>query len=226
MRGNSWAGRGVFGQNGENLKAGHKNLLNLVLFSPGGKRPMTRFRDLSVEEYWNLTWPFALSLIGGMVLHRLTPCQPWHGIPPDSVSSLADALMVAGILGLLLELFATRLLVEKVSGDLAEKLVGRGLPDELQSHIRTIVDTAIVRDHYNKTYKLSFTDDKHDFVYVDVALGFDVKNYSDATVEYTPTFQDENFHSPQFISLEYGLVGKERFSETESTENPDTKVLQ
>lgn len=186
---------------------------------------MIRFRDLSGREYWNLVWPFALSLLSGIVLHRLAPSHAWHGIPSDLFLSLADALMVAGILGLLLELFATRLLVEKVSSELAEKLVGRGLPAEIQGHIKTIVDTDIVRDHYVKTYKLSFVDNQQLFVYVDVTLSFDVKNYSDAAVDYVPFYQEEDFFNPQFMSLEYGFVGKQRLSETERETNADTKVL-
>jgi len=132
--------------------------------------------------------------------------------------------MVAGILGLLLELFATRLLVEKVSGDLAEKLVGRGLPPELQAYIRSIVDTDIVRDHYIKEYKLSLLDGGKK-VQLDVTVSFDVRNYSDTVIEYTPIYQDEVFYDPKFMSLEYGLIGQKKLTETVDETDPITKVL-
>ncbi len=107
----------------------------------------TRFRDLSGREYWNLAWPFGLSLMVGFLLRVFgfrVHLPYW--LPEDIVVALADAFVVAGIVGLLLELFATRLLVEKISGDLSEKLVGRGLPAELQSHISEIAKTALVRE--------------------------------------------------------------------------------
>jgi len=55
-----------------------------------------RFRDLSASEYWNLTWPFALALLCGIVL-RVSGLGPWHGIPSDLFNALGDALVIAGI---------------------------------------------------------------------------------------------------------------------------------
>jgi len=184
----------------------------------------TRFRDLSGKEYWKLTWPFLLSLVVGCALRYLSPriCRPYW-LPTDFVSAFADALIIAGILGLLLELFATRLLIEKVSNDLADKLVGRGLPPELQSHIRTIVNTGFVRDHFVKVYKLSLPDTPSR-VQLDVTLTFEVRNYSDVVRDYVPTFQDETFYYPEFLSLEYGLVGQRRYCQTVEEISPATKV--
>jgi hypothetical protein len=183
-----------------------------------------RFRDLSASEYWSLVWPFAASLVCGVLLRSAVPVQRWYHIPPDLISGLGDALVIAGILGLLLELFATRLLVEKVSNDLSERLVGKGLPPELQAHIKRIVDTDIVRDHYVKTYK--FTPIESDErVQVDVTLTYEVRNYSDAITEFQPIYQDEVFYEPKFINLEYGLKGKPRLKDTTSERDPNTKVL-
>ncbi len=185
----------------------------------------TRFRDLKTEEYWNLTWPFLLSGIAGLLLRYLASriCFPYW-LPKDFVSAFADALIVAGVLGLLLELFATRLLVQKVSDDLADKLVGRGLPTELQTHIRTIVNTGLVRDHFVKVYRLSPIADSDKFQ-VDVTINFDAKNYSDAVLDYTPIFQDEAIHEPELLSLEYGLTGEpRRYSGISEEMSPITKV--
>jgi hypothetical protein len=182
-----------------------------------------RFRDLSAEEYWYLAWPFLGALICGFVMRVSVPFHPWLYIPPDAISAFADALMVAGVLGLLLELFATRLLIEKVSGDLAEKLVGRGLPPELQSYIKRLVDSDIVRDHYVKVYKLSLVENG-DKVRVEVTTSFDVKNYSDAAVEYAPIYQDEDVYDPQFMGMEYG-IGQNRFVDTVQEQDTNTKVL-
>jgi hypothetical protein len=183
-----------------------------------------RFRDLVAAEYWNLVWPFGLSLIGGCILRVAVPHQPWHSIPPDAVASLADALMVAGILGLMLELFATRLLVTKVSDDLAEKLVGRYLPPALQGYVKGIVDTALVRDHFVKVYKLTLIDGGEK-VQLDATVSYEMKNYSDALVDFQPIYQDEDIYKPEFEGMEYGLKGQPRLTETTNEVNADTKVL-
>lgn len=188
-----------------------------------GKNMSIRFRDLSGMEYWHLSWPFATVLVAGLILRSLGPSATSNHLAPDFINALADALLIAGILGLLLEIYATRLLVEKVSGDLAEKLVGRGLPSELQAHIKSIVDSDIVRDHYVKTYKLSLIENGEK-VQVDVTTSFDVKNYSDSVIEYSPIYQDENVYEPQFMGMEYG-VGGSRFVETVKKQDAATKVL-
>jgi hypothetical protein len=95
----------------------------------------TRFRDLTVKEYWNLTWPF-LSVLGVGLVSRSIAL--WY--PQDVLQAFGDALMVAGALGIAFELYATRFLIERVAYDLSDKLVGRGLPSELQAHIRSIVN--------------------------------------------------------------------------------------
>jgi len=141
----------------------------------------------------------------------------------DLVSSLSDALIIAGLLGWLLELFATRLLIEKISSDLADKLVGRGLPSELQSLIRTIVDTDLVRDHFVKTYQLAPIDGA-DQLYVNLTNSWEVKNYSDKVVLYAPKLEEEMIYDFQLLSLEYGLRGKERFTETIEKSDPATRV--
>jgi hypothetical protein len=184
----------------------------------------TRFRDLSGVEYWNLAWPFILSCIVGVIFRILAPrVQLAYGPPEDVVAALADALLVAGIVGLLLELFASRLFIENIARDISEKLVGRGLPPELQSHIREIVNTSVVRDRYVKTYKLS-PPDASGHVQIDLNISFDVKNYSDSVQHYSPTFAEEIFYHPEFLSLQYGLPGQQPRIDFDEETNTVTKV--
>ncbi len=203
------------------------NLLDLVLFSEREELSVTRFRDLKTEEYWNLAWPFLLTAVLGGILRYMSSqiWSPWYPcwLPIDFVHAVADALIIAGTLGILLELFATRLLIQKVSDDLAGRLVGRGLPTEVQSHIRTIVNTALVRDHFVKVYRLSPIA-KSDKIQVDVTITFDVKNHSDAVFDYVPKFEEETFYEPQLLSLEYGLIDRPRHSGTSEDINEATKV--
>ena len=80
----------------------------------------------------------------GIGIRLWYPCDVW---PHETAYALADAFIVAGVIGIVLELAAAKFLIQKVSDELAEKLIGRGLPPELQSEIKKIVDTDIVRDH-------------------------------------------------------------------------------
>jgi hypothetical protein len=202
-----------------------QNLLDLVLFSQREVKPVAmRFRDLTAEEYWHLAWPFLLPLIGGLLLRYAASliCFPYW-LPKDFVSALADALAVAGVLGLLFEIFATRLIVQKISDDLTGKLVGSRFPPQLQTHIGAILKTDVVRDNYKKVYRLSAITDS-DKLKIDVTVTFEVRNYSDLTIEYSPFFQDEAIYDPQLVSLEYGIIGQPFHVSVSEENNAVTKV--
>jgi hypothetical protein len=164
----------------------------------------TRFRDFSIEEYWNLAWPFLCLLGLGLAIRAVT-----HWWPQDVAIALGDALMVAGAIGVAFELYATRFLIEQVAKDLSGKLVGRGLPSELQSHIRTIVETDFVRENYVKAYSLSDSEHHTGSLVLDITVSFDVKNYSDSGKTYIPVIHEETFYRPEFKDLEYSIVGGE-----------------
>ncbi len=126
------------------------------------------------------------------------------------MTALADDVVAAGIIGLGLELFATRFLIEKVSDHLTAKLIGRGLPSELQAHIKEIVATACVRTDYVKSYKLG-EPDQNGNLHLEVKVQYKVSNHSDSLQHYTPMLQEELFHKPRFIRLEYSL-GKQIYT--------------
>jgi hypothetical protein len=171
-----------------------------------------RFRNLAAKEWLRLFGPFLVSFVVGILL-RFRYRLAWP--PQDFVYTLADALVVAAIIGSLLELFAAKLLIQRVADELAAKLVGRGLPSELQSHIQQITKTAFVRENYVKSY--SFSDpDENSRVRLEVTISFDVKNYSDMRQEFTPVAQEEVFLQPEFHYLEYGIVGQDSLSFDES----------
>jgi hypothetical protein len=162
------------------------------------------FRRMENEDFWRLLLPFIFSFVIGVLLKLWNPCYSWlYGI----ASPLADAFMVAGIIGVGLELVATKFLIESAADDLAGKLVGRGLPRELQRHIIDIVNTKIVRDHYVKSYRFSEPNDEHR-VKVELEIRFDVRNWSELPVSYTPTMDEEDVFKPEFLYLEYQIKGK------------------
>jgi hypothetical protein len=167
-----------------------------------------RIKKLKVEEGLKLFGPFVLLFVLGALIRRFYPCN-WY--TPDFFHVLADAFMVAGLIGASLELFSSKFLIEKVADDLASKLVGRGLPAELQSHIREITKTTFVRDHYLKEYRFSNPDEFH-YMEVEMTVTFDVKNYSDTVCQYHPVIQEEIFFKPEFLYLEYGVAGEQPIS--------------
>ena len=164
-----------------------------------------RFRKLELIECWNLAWPF-FALLGLGIVGRVIVHFRWQ----DVIAALSDALMVAGALGVAFEIFATRFLIERVAGDLSEKLIGQGLPKELQGHIRRIVNTDIVREHYVKCY--SFSEPIGGKVKLDVTVTFQVRNYSESTKPYLPAMDEEGFFLPVFSYLEYGIAGEVPYS--------------
>src|SRR6266567_7034984 len=130
------------------------------------------FRRMSTEDFLRLLLPFIISFLTGICLKVWHPSYWWlYGVP----SPLADAFIVAGIIGVGLELVATKFLIESAADDLAQRLVGMALPRELQKRIVSIVGTKLVRDHYVKSY--TFSEPTGERVEIEVEVTFEVKNY-------------------------------------------------
>ena len=81
-----------------------------------------RIRNLLAKEWIRLFGACILTLLVGVVL-RLRYRTSSRGY--DLNYALADALIVTGIIGSLLELFSAKFLIERAADDLAEKLVER-----------------------------------------------------------------------------------------------------
>lgn len=167
-----------------------------------GTKPR-RFYALTVKDHARLLLPFVVAGIVGVVA-RLK--YPYWWPANELVYFLADALIVATVLGVAFDVFSAKLLVERVSDGLAQRLVGRGLPLEMQAPVRDVVSTDLVRDHYVKTYAFSTPEDGH--VQVNVEVRYEVRNYSEAVRDYAPEMMAENFFQPDFRFLEYGIAGR------------------
>lgn len=173
---------------------------------PPAKEPRSkprRFYALSVKDHARLLLPFIVAgIVGGVA--RLKYPYWWPG--NELVYFLADALIVAGLLGVVIDLFSAKLLVERVSDGLAQRLVGRGLPVDMQGPVRDVVSTDLVRDRYVKSYSFSPLDDGR--VQVNVEVRFEVRNYSEAVRDYAPEMAVDTFFQPEFRFLEYGIAGR------------------
>src|SRR4029077_14492315 len=107
-----------------------------------GKTMAPRFRLLSLKEYARLLLPFlVLGVLGAVARFR----YPYWWPANDLVYFLANAFMVAMVIGIILTLFSAKLLIERASENLARRLIARGLPAELQGPIKDIVNTDFVR---------------------------------------------------------------------------------
>jgi hypothetical protein len=162
-----------------------------------------RFRNLKTKEWWKLFGPFLGIFVAGGATRHFYPPQWWSS---TTFYALADALMIAGIIGSLLEMFSAKFMIERVSEDLAQRLVGKGLPRELRAHIQSITKTRLVRSNYVKKYRLSLSD-AHDKMVVQMETSFEVRNYFDLPQNYAPINMEETFYSPQFEYVEYALKG-------------------
>ena len=185
--------------------------------APERKMRVRRFYALGLKDHARLLLPFlgmaALGIVG-----RLKYPDWWPG--QDLVSFVADAFIVAALIGMFLGLFSAKLLVERVSDGLAQRLIGRGLPPELQAPIRDIVATELVRDHYVKSY--AFSPPENGYVNVDIEVRYDLRNYSEALRDYAPEIAVKMFLQPEFRFLEYGIAGRK--IHTFSDENLSSKL--
>ena len=166
-----------------------------------------RFYALSLRDHARLLLPFLLAGAIG-VLARVR--YPYWWPATELVYFLADALIVAMILGIAFDIFSAKLLVERVSDGLAQTLVGRGLPLELQGVVRDIVSTDLVRDHYVKTYAFSAPGEGR--VQLNIEIRYEMRNYSEAVRDYAPEMTVETFFQPQFHFLEYGIAGRKIYT--------------
>ena len=176
-----------------------------------------QYRPLGPKDHARLLLPIiGVGVLG--VAARLK--YPYWWPATDLVFFLADCFVVAAVLGVLAELFAARLLVERVCEGLAQRLIGRGLPAELQSPIRDVVATDLVTDHYVKTY--AFSTPEEGYVNLDIEIRYELRNYSEAARDYAPELAAEIHFQPEFRFLEYGIAGRKIY--TFSDEELSSKV--
>src|ERR1051325_7408236 len=100
------------------------------------KSAVRQFHALSLKDHLRLLLPF---LLLGAVGAATRVTYPYSWPANELVFFLADAFIVAMVLGVAFDVFSAKLLVERVSDGLAQALVGRGLPIEMQGPVRDIV---------------------------------------------------------------------------------------
>lgn len=180
-----------------------------------------RFHALTLRDHLRLLLPFLfLGVVG--VATRITYPYSWPA--NELVFFLADAFIVAMVLGVAFDVFSAKLMVERVSDGLAQALVGRGLPVEMQGPVRDIVSTDLVRDHYVKSYAFSLPENGS--VQVNVEVRYEIRNYSEAVRDYAPEMTVESFFHPEFRFLEYGIAGRKIHSFADENLSPKVERVE
>lgn len=141
-------------------------------------------------------------LISGVVGHLIV--QLAHdSIKPEwfaaTLHFACDALVVAGLLGLTVDWYLKRKLLQ----DVAEVIFGFALPQELRTAIRDVTKTSIVFRNMRANYTLSIDGTE---VIAKIAQSWDVFNYGSATVDYQTKLADDLHEKPNPQAVECSLI--------------------
>jgi hypothetical protein len=143
--------------------------------------------------------PFIGSFILGLGLLHYRPEWQWSG----QVRALADAFLVAGIIGFLIEAWAASVLIEHVSEELHSRLIGYGLPTAAQDLISGLTRTKLVYRNYRKTFRFASHPEKPGHVLLTMTLSYTVLNNGQITEDYAPWLAEEGMYSPRVLSVQY-----------------------
>ncbi|HXR15929.1 MAG TPA: hypothetical protein VN777_06920 [Terriglobales bacterium] len=155
---------------------------------------------MTPRRFARLFGPFICSFVVGCALTRWYPCS-WP--LQEIVRVLRDALIVAGVIGPMIEVWAASSLIEEATEELSSRLVGYGLPRDAQNLIYKLVhETKLVYRNYRKAYRLTESE-KPGKVIVHVTLSYRVVNNGKRTETYAPSFAEEGMYNPVVIKLEY-----------------------
>jgi hypothetical protein len=144
--------------------------------------------------------PFVGSFALGVILLRFYPLE-WNW--SEQLRGLADAFLVAGIIGFLIEVWAASALIEHVSEELSSRLVGYGLPKAAQNLISSLVKTKLVYRNYRKTFRFAYHPEKQDHVLLSMTLSYTVLNNGHSPEDYAPWLAEEGMYSPKLVSVQY-----------------------
>jgi hypothetical protein len=164
---------------------------------------MTSLTKLKVKDYLILIRWYVLSFIGGLIVVLSYPdsCRL-----ATLVHKAADAFMIAGVIGVVIELSSLNRLLEYVGSDVAQRLSAIHLPNEIRQQIWQVINSEFVYEDYQRSYRLSRSSGK---MQVESTISYKVRNYGFSDLGYSPMLGDEIIHKPKFLSVEYRLTSGE-----------------
>jgi hypothetical protein len=123
-----------------------------------------------VGVWFKLFGPFVgAGLVGGVSM--------WIGVRNhwEWTKAFGDALLISGVIGTFLELFAASVLIDHTSKELSSRLVGYGLPKAGQDLIHSLVhETKRVYRDYHKTYRIVKNPARRGYVTVHCVVTYSV----------------------------------------------------
>jgi hypothetical protein len=124
----------------------------------------------------------------------------WHSLFPDyffaesRLTTLADhlaiALVVAGVLGVTVDVYLKKALIR----DVGAIFIGWALPQEVRNYIREVSQTTIVLRSFQAHYTLTIDGNE---VVVDVTYSWDVYNYSTGKKKYPSGLAEDRHERPE-----------------------------
>jgi hypothetical protein len=188
---------------------------------------MPRLIDRSLKEIFKEARILIILIVGivSLPIAHLSVLPEWFR---ELVKLVGHALVVAVILVVLVDVWVKDKLVRDAAKDISHHLLGWGLPQELQEHIREVVQkTDRVMEQSEVSYRLSRgeADVENRTVTIDVQSSYEVRNYGSTTTEYGPELSVEGMYHPQLISFDFHQQSGEASKECEREEDHTTKVV-
>ncbi len=158
------------------------------------------FKNANASMWAKLVGPFLVSgLIGLAIIWFGVHCHNEFG------KALGDAFVIAGIIGICLEMFAANRIIEHASHSVAETMSGHGLPESARAVIHDLVHNTkrVYRDH-RRTYRIEHHPEKPGYVIVHGTISYRVVNNSKGKDTYQPKLEEVVVYNPTFESLQFG----------------------
>jgi hypothetical protein len=163
---------------------------------------MARLTKLSVQDYWKVVCWFVLLVLIGLVTIAKYPNSWWLA---TVIHTAAEAFVVAGVIGLVVELSSLNRLIDFVGQDVAKRVTAAHLPASLRSQVWQIVNAYLVYEDYQHAYRLRR--EANGEMRVESTITYKVTNYGPHEVEYSPMAAEEAIYQPMFLRVEYRLTG-------------------
>ena len=115
------------------------------------------------------------------------------------LSSFGHALVIAGALALTVEGFARRHVLEEISKDIYQFLMGHGLPAALQDKIRNVMTISLVRHEVFIRYRLERVENRWR---LHVQEEWQIRNHSGSPKPYQTYMGAEEYENLRIVNLE------------------------
>jgi hypothetical protein len=119
-------------------------------------------------------------------------------LEPAFVHSLGDALIIASILSLTVDLYVKERVLQEVSSDVSKYLIGYRLPEAVQDRIRALLQTRWIRRNCNLRLRLTEIPNKPGYVKIEMVVIRDLENITTEEASYQDKYTYEK-HLPEKV---------------------------